>query len=295
MYPGPSNGGPDPYYGVGRPPKPPRSPKSMLLPGLLVVGSLGGVVAIMAGLLTYLTPAADEEPYGPPVAQAADSSVVENVPAPGEQPVQPPQQEQQQQEQQNPAAALPPAVGPGGLDVPLTAAAPTAPPPLPVVQPPEPLKSAGVRPYRIAISKIGLLAPLMALGVDAKKEIQTPPLSKPNQAGWYKHGPIPGQQGPSVVLGHVNTKRGAAVFSRLKEIKRGDTIKVSRSDKTIAEFTVDGVEQVSKKAFPSKRVYGNTGEATLRLITCGGVYNRKTGHYTDNIIVYATLSKTRRV
>ncbi|MEV4249899.1 class F sortase [Streptosporangium canum] len=284
MYPGPSQGGPDPYYGGGRPPKPPRSPKSMLLPAALVVGSLGGVAAIMAGLLAYLAPAADEEPYGPPIAQAADSMVVDNAPAPGEQPA-----------QQDPAVAWSPAVGPGGLDVPLTAAAPTAPPPLPVVQPPEPLKSAGVRPYRIAISKIGLLAPLMALGVDAKKEIQTPPLSKPNQAGWYKHGPIPGQQGPSVVLGHVNTKRGAAVFSRLKEIKRGDTIKVSRSDKTIAEFTVDGVEQVSKKAFPSRRVYGNTGEATLRLITCGGVYNRKTGHYTDNIIVYATLSKTRRV
>lgn len=284
MYPGPSQGGPDPYYGGGRPPKPPRSPKSMLLPAALVVGSLGGVAAIMAGLLAYLAPAVDEEPYGPPIAQAADSMVMDNAPAPGEQPA-----------QQDPAVAWSPAVGPGGLDVPLTAAAPTAPPPLPVVQPPEPLKSAGVRPYRIAISKIGLLAPLMALGVDAKKEIQTPPLSKPNQAGWYKHGPIPGQQGPSVVLGHVNTKRGAAVFSRLKEIKRGDTIKVSRSDKTIAEFTVDGVEQVSKKAFPSKRVYGNTGEATLRLITCGGVYNRKTGHYTDNIIVYATLSKTRRV
>ncbi|WP_433251282.1 class F sortase [Streptosporangium sp. CA-135522] len=249
----------------------------MLLPALLVTGSLGGVVAIMAGLLAYLTPAA-EEIYGPPVPQAANG-VVTDTPA---------------SQQQDPALAYSPGVGPGGLDVPLTAAAPTAPPPLPVVQPPEPLKSVGVKPYRIAISKIGLLAPLMPLGVDSKKEIQTPPLSKPNQAGWYKYGPIPGQQGPSVVLGHVNTRNGAAVFSRLKEIKRGDTIKVSRSDKTIVEFTVDGVEQVSKKAFPSRRVYGNTGEATLRLITCGGVYNRKIGHYTDNIIVYATLSKTRR-
>ncbi|MDP9863115.1 MULTISPECIES: class F sortase [Streptosporangium] len=260
----------------------------MLLPALLVVGSLGGVGVIMAGLLTYMTPVADEELYGPPAPQAVSATESQNVT-----PVE--QQNPAPVEQQNPELALPSAVGPGGLDVPLTAAAPTAPPPLPVVQPPEPLKSAGVKPYRIAISKIGLLAPLMALGVDAKKEIQTPPLSRPNQAGWYKHGPIPGQQGPSVILGHVNTRSGAAVFSRLKEVRRGDTIKVSRSDKTIAEFTVDGVEQVSKKAFPSKRVYGNTGEATLRLITCGGVYNRKTGHYTDNIIVYATLSKTRRV
>ncbi|MGS2643333.1 class F sortase [Streptosporangium sp. LJ11] len=276
MYQGPVQGGPDPYQGRGPAPKPKGS---MLMAGLLVAGSLGGVAAIMAGLLAYLTPALEEEPYGPPVPQAADSNIqIQEVPAAGQQP----------------AGVTPSSVGPGGLDAPLTAAAPTAAPPLPVVMPPEPLKSDGVKPRRLAIPKIGVLAPLMALSVDSKREIQTPPLSRPNQAGWYKHGPIPGQQGPSVVLGHVNTKKGAAVFSRLKEVKRGDKIKVSRSDGSLAEFTVDGVEQVSKAAFPSKRVYGNTGEATLRLITCGGVYNSRTGHYTDNIIVYATLSKTRR-
>ncbi|WP_329089857.1 MULTISPECIES: class F sortase [unclassified Streptosporangium] len=276
MYQGPAQGGPDPYHGRGPAPKPKGS---MLMAGLLVAGSLGGVAVIMAGLLAYLAPAVEDAPYGPPVPQAAGSNVqIQEVPAAGQQL----------------AAGQTPEVGSGGLDAPLTAAAPTAAPPLPVIMPPEPLKSDGVTPRRLAIPKIGVLAPLMALGVDSKREIQTPPLSRPNQAGWYKHGPIPGQQGPSVVLGHVNTKGGAAVFSRLKEIKRGDKIKVSRSDGSLAEFTVDGVEQVSKAAFPSKRVYGNTGEATLRLITCGGVYNSKTRHYTDNIIVYATLSKTRR-
>ncbi|GAA4179919.1 hypothetical protein GCM10022252_02040 [Streptosporangium oxazolinicum] len=276
MYQGPAQGGPDPYNGRGPAPKPKGS---MLMAGLLVAGSLGGVAAIMAGLLAYVAPVVEDEPYGPPVPQAAGSNVqIQEVPAAGQQL----------------AAGQTPEVGPGGLEAPLTAAAPTAAPPLPVTMPPEPLKSDGVTPRRLAIPKIGVLAPLMALGVDSKREIQTPPLSRPNQAGWYKHGPIPGQQGPSVVLGHVNTKSGAAVFSRLKEIKRGDKIKVSRSDGSLAEFTVDGVEQVSKAAFPSKRVYGNTGEATLRLITCGGVYNSKTRHYTDNIIIYATLSKTRR-
>ncbi|MGW0591438.1 class F sortase [Streptosporangium sp. NPDC002607] len=283
MYQGPVQGGPGPYPGGG----PAAKPKgNMLMAGLLVAGSLGGVAAIMAGLLAYLSPAPEDPGYGLSEPQAAVSTLQEQ---PGAQPG-----TGEQVAEQQPAGVLPSAVGPGGLDVPLTAAAPTAPPPLPVVQPPAPLKSDGVKPRRLAIPKIGVLAPLMALGVDSKREIQTPPLSKPNQAGWYKYGPIPGQQGPSVVLGHVNTRSGAAVFSRLKEIKRGDKIKVSRTDGTVVEFTVDGVEQVSKAAFPSKRVYGNTGEATLRLITCGGVYNRKTGHYTDNIIVYATLSKTRR-
>ncbi|MFI6506519.1 class F sortase [Streptosporangium sp. NPDC050855] len=287
MYQGPTgpdqyHGGHDPYNGGG---PAPRRKGNLLMGGLLVAGSLGGVAAIMAGLLTYLSPVEQDEPYGPPVPQAAGSTLgPQEVPG-GGQPV---------TDQQPPGVTLPSSVGPGGLDVPLTAAAPTAAPPPPVVQPPEPLKSDGVKPRRLAIPRIGVMAPLMALGVDSKREIQTPPLSRPNQAGWYKHGPIPGQQGPSVVLGHVNNKRGAAVFSRLKEVKRGDKIKVSRTDGTVAEFTVDGVEQVSKKAFPSKRVYGNTGEATLRLVTCGGVYNARTGHYTDNIIVYATLSKTRR-
>ncbi|GAA2865513.1 hypothetical protein GCM10010517_24870 [Streptosporangium fragile] len=277
MYQGPVQGGPDPYHGGG---PAPRRKGGMLMPALLVAGSLGGVGVIMAGLLAYLTPAVEDEPYGPPVPLAADSTL--------------PPQAQGGQQLPNPAGAVPSSVGPGGPNVPLTAAAPTAPPPLPVVMPPAPLKSDGVKPRRLAISKIGVLAPLTALGVDSKREIQTPPLSKPNLAGWYKHGPIPGQQGPSVILGHVNNRQGPAVFSRLKELHRGDKIKVSRSDGAVVEFTVDGVEQVSKQAFPSKRVYGNTGEATLRLITCGGVYNSKTGHYTDNIIVYATLSKTRR-
>ncbi|GGT02869.1 hypothetical protein GCM10010156_71020 [Planobispora rosea] len=307
MYPGsPYGGTPDPYQGHPTPQGHVPAPggkgrgRGILLPALLVIGSLGGVGLVMAGLLTYFAPAAEEEVYGPPAPEAV--AQVQPQPVPGQeqgqpgqpQPVSPDQQPAQVQEQEQNPAALPEQVGPGGLDVPLTAAAPTAPPPLPVVMPPEPLKSTGVSPRKIAISKIGVLTTLMPLGVDAKQAIQTPPLSKPGLAGWYRYGPVPGQQGPSVILGHVNANGRAAVFSRLRELRRGDKIKVSRSDGKIAEFTVDGVEQVSKKAFPSKRVYGNTGEATLRLITCGGVYNPKTRHYTDNIIVYATLSATRR-
>ncbi|MBB5963812.1 class F sortase [Planomonospora venezuelensis] len=268
---------------------PAKAKRGMLLPSLLVAGSLGGVAAIMAGLLTYFAPPSEEEVYGPPIP-LANATAQAASPPPGQ-----PQQvvPEQQPQEQNPAGQ-PDQVGPGGLDLPLTAAAPTAPPPLPVVMPPEPLKSTGVTPRKLAISKIGVMTSLTPLGVDAKQRVQTPPLSKPALAGWYRHGPVPGQQGPSVILGHVNANGRAAVFSRLRELKRGDKIKVSRSDGAVVEFTVDGVEQVSKRAFPSRRVYGNTGEATLRLITCGGVYNSKTRHYTDNIIVYATLSATRR-
>ncbi|MFC4057678.1 class F sortase [Planomonospora corallina] len=279
MYPGPSQGGPAPHPGGG-PVHPggaaPAKGRKWLIPSLLVAGSLGGVGLVMAGLLTFIAPPAEEEVYGPPIPQAAAQEQPQPAPA-----------------EQNPAGA-PAEVGPGGLNVPLTAAAPTAAPPLPVVMPPEPLRSEGVSPRRISIPKIGVMAPLMSLGVDAKQKIQTPPMSRLGHAGWYKHGPVPGQQGPSVVLGHVNGNGKAGVFLRLKELVRGDKIRISRTDGYVAEFTVDGVEQTSKTSFPSKRVYGNTGEATLRLITCGGVLNQKTGHYTDNIIIYATLSATRK-
>jgi sortase (surface protein transpeptidase) len=98
-----------------------------------------------------------------------------------------------------------------------------------------------------------------------------------------------------VVLGHKDTRTRPAVFSRLREIRNGDTIEVKRQDHTTAVFTVGGVEQASKKTFPTQRVYGSQGaNAQLHLITCGGDYNRSIGHYTDNIIVYATMTSSYR-
>jgi sortase (surface protein transpeptidase) len=112
-------------------------------------------------------------------------------------------------------------------------------------------------------------------------------------AGWYRYGPVPGQLGPAVILGHVTTRNGGAVFRRLRELRRNDKVRVMLSDGTTAEFTVDGAEQIGKTIFPTNRVYGNLTNSGLRLITCGGSYNHKTGHYNDNIIVYATLTATR--
>ncbi|GIH25477.1 hypothetical protein Aph01nite_37870 [Acrocarpospora phusangensis] len=236
------------------------------LPAILVVGSFGGIALIMAGLLAVLSP---------------QEAAIQGPPGPGITPMAQP-------------GALPPTVGPGGADVPLTAAAPSAPPPIPAVVPVDPIVSTGaVAPARIVIPQVGLNAPLRSVGVLRNGEVQVPPLSMPRVAGWYKLGPVPGQPGPAVILGHVTTKRGPAVFHRLREVKRGNKIQVVRTDGTVAEFTVDGVEQVSKNTFPTNRVYGRLDTAGLRLITCGGVYNRRTGHYTDNIIVYATLSATK--
>ena len=109
--------------------------------------------------------------------------------------------------------------------------------------------------------------------------------------GWFSPGPTPGQFGPAVIAGHVDSKKRPAVFYRLRDLKPGATVEVGRADGTTAIFTIDKVEQYPKKEFPTSKVYGNTtNRAELRLITCGGSLDRQTGHYRDNIVAYAHLT-----
>jgi hypothetical protein len=173
-------------------------------------------------------------------------------------------------------------------------APPSVPPPLPPIQPaPAMLPST---PKRLVVKRLGINAPIGSVGLDRRGAIQVPPINNPNLVGWYRHGPTAGEGGPSVMLGHKDTRSGSAVFSRLYEIKNGDTIEIKRQDGVTAVFTVGGVEQAAKTTFPTQRVYGDQpgSNAQLHLITCGGVYNRTTGHYTDNIIVYATMTSSYR-
>ncbi|MEU0566753.1 class F sortase [Nonomuraea sp. NPDC005983] len=253
-----------------------KSPMNRALPGLLIAGSLGGVGAIMAGLLS-LAPSVDDGSGPQPMAQVEPTQV---------------------QVQNAGAFVLPPTVGPGGKNVPLTPARLDAPPPFaaaPVVAPipPAKTKTTKPKPTRIKIPKIKVNAPVGSVTVDLKGALGTPPLSKPNQTGWYRFSPVPGEVGPAIINGHVSTRKGPAVFQRLSELAKGDQIYVYRSDGKVTRFTVSGIEQVSKTNFPTARVYGNTDSSQLRLITCGGVFNKQAHSYTDNIVVYATLSKKK--
>ncbi len=108
--------------------------------------------------------------------------------------------------------------------------------------------------------------------------------------GWYEPGPAPGQFGPAVIAGHVDSKRGPAVFYRLGELEKGDDIRVRREDGRTARFVIDRVERYPKDDFPTVQVYGDTTRrAELRLITCGGAFDERTGHYVDNVVAYAHL------
>jgi LPXTG-site transpeptidase (sortase) family protein len=176
----------------------------------------------------------------------------------------------------------------GQAEQPMFEAPPEVPPPVPPLSPAPAMQPS--TPVRVVIKKLGVNAPVKSVGVDRNGAIQVPPVDNANLVGWYRHGPTAGEAGPAVMLGHKDTRTRSAVFHRLHELRNGDTIEVHRLDGTVAVFTVGGVEQADKTTFPTQRVYGRQENAQLHLITCGGTYNRTTGHYTDNVIVYATMT-----
>jgi sortase (surface protein transpeptidase) len=108
--------------------------------------------------------------------------------------------------------------------------------------------------------------------------------------GWYKYSPTPGELGPAIIVGHVDSYKGISVFWRLRELVPGDTIDITRADGSVAKFQVNSLQQFDQTNFPTQAIYGDINYAGLRLITCGGTFNRKTGHYDHNMVVFASLA-----
>jgi LPXTG-site transpeptidase (sortase) family protein len=145
-------------------------------------------------------------------------------------------------------------------------------------------------PSWVDIPSIAAHSSLIDLGLNTDKSIQVPPTDQPQQAGWYKFGPPPGQVGPAVILGHIDGDHKQGIFWRLHEVRTGDKVMVGQQDGHTLTFTVTKVDSVAKDSFPTNAVYGNTSDPELRLITCGGAFDASTGHYLDNLIVYANLA-----
>lgn len=144
-------------------------------------------------------------------------------------------------------------------------------------------------PVRLRIPAIGVNAPVEPLDVDERGVL--PPPTRNQDAGWWRDGPEPGERGPAVIVGHVDSFRGPAVFFRLTGIRPGNTIFVDRRDGTTAAFVAQRVERHDKNAFPTQAVYGATPDAQLRLITCGGAFDYTDRRYLDNVIVYALRTR----
>lgn len=156
---------------------------------------------------------------------------------------------------------------------------------------PHPLPAAV--PTRLDIPAIDVSSDLLQLGLNPDDTVEVPPLSADAPAGWYRHSPTPGELGPAVILGHVDSaEHGPGVFFELGALVPGDTIDVTRTDGTTAVFAVDRVVSHPKAQFPTDEVYGDTDHAALRLVTCGGAFDERSRSYLDNVIVYASLAGT---
>lgn len=159
--------------------------------------------------------------------------------------------------------------------------------PVPVAAPSVPAHLPASVPVRVEIPEIGVDSELMALGLNDDGSLEVPPGAFP--AGWFTGAPTPGEIGPAVIAGHIDWVTGAGVFADLSSVSVGGQVRVTRTDGTVATFRVTEVAQYPKDAFPTERVYGDLDHAGLRLISCGGAFNRGTGHYEDNVVVYADL------
>lgn len=149
-----------------------------------------------------------------------------------------------------------------------------------------PLAHPIIDPAKIVIPAIGVNAKLVPVGLLESGEMETPRFGL---AGWYKLGPVPGATGPAVIVAHVDTKKGPDVFFRLHELVPGDKVEVYGADGDKAVFVVESQETVLKSALPTDRIWNQTDQALLRLITCGGQFDPVSGHYLSNTIIYAHL------
>jgi len=189
------------------------------------------------------------------------------------------------------AAAQQHAPQPGPAQAGSVPAPPTVPGPGPTAaQGPELARSL---PISISIPAIGVRSRLLYVGLNPDGTIQVPPLNDPpltNEAAWYKYSPTPGQPGPSIIEGHVDSSTaGPSVFFRLGALKPGDLVDITLADRQVAVFRITGVRLYPKDRFPTGTVYGYTDYAALRLITCGGSFDEQSRHYTANVVAFASL------
>ncbi|MFE7314740.1 class F sortase [Streptomyces sp. NPDC057555] len=150
-------------------------------------------------------------------------------------------------------------------------------------------------PKRLTIPEIAVDAPFTRLTLGPTGQLNAPPAADTNLVGWYQDGAAPGERGAAIVAGHVDTKTGPAVFLQLETLRPGSTVEITREDGIIATFKIDSVETFSKANFPNDRVYADTPDAQLRLITCGGSYDRKAKDYTANVVAFAHLVSSKHV
>ena len=145
-------------------------------------------------------------------------------------------------------------------------------------------------PVALRIPAIGVSVSLGTLGLNPDRTVQVP--TNYQQPGWFRLGPSPGEVGSAVILGHVDDLEGPAVFFRLGSLKVGDKVEVSLANGVLAHFKVTNLATYPKTQFPANQVYSSHGYSALQLVTCGGAFDDRTGHYLSNVVAYTTLVST---
>lgn len=170
--------------------------------------------------------------------------------------------------------------------------APPPPPDTPASSAPVQAES-GTKPVTVDFRDIGAHSSLIPTGLNPNGTVATPSVTNPGQASWYDQSPIPGNPGPTVILGHVNGGGKPGVFAHLDAAHEGQTVDLTRSDGQVITYTVTRTQTVPKEQFPTKEVYSDTPGPELRLITCGGDLDVAHHNYLSQIIVYAKMTGTR--
>jgi sortase (surface protein transpeptidase) len=156
---------------------------------------------------------------------------------------------------------------------------------------PSPRSAAAPSPEHLRIASIGVSTELVRLGLNQDRTVEVP--RNAALAGWFDQGPVPGQPGSSVVLGHVDSVAGPAVFHRLSQLRPGDPIEVELSDGSVARFEVGRVATYANEDFPARDVYaGSPGRPALNLVTCGGEYDDERGGWQSNVVVFGVYVRT---
>ncbi|MEU9160302.1 class F sortase [Streptomyces sp. NPDC048424] len=151
---------------------------------------------------------------------------------------------------------------------------------------------AAALPQRVDVPSIGIQAPVISRGLDKDGALEPPPYESPGTVGWWGRGAQPGTAGAALMVGHVDTRSKPAVFYGLSTVQPGDKVRVVRADGSVAEFTIEDVRVYERADFDAHKAYGPRvrGRAELRLVTCGGTYDKAAKEYTANVVVSAYLT-----
>ncbi len=141
------------------------------------------------------------------------------------------------------------------------------------------------RPVGLQLESIDVARfPVRAVGLEPDGQMEIP---DETEIGWYQYGATAGQPGATVLAAHVSWNRTQGPFAQLGNVEPGERVEVALDDGTIRLYEVTERAVYGKLELPRERIWRNTGDETLVLITCGGDYNPEIRRYRENIVVYA--------